>query len=144
MRSVLRRPKLSSRSQLYQPPRSTPNCTSHGHTRAGGASIVTAIVALRVPPGTSSAPGNGRRTSSSVAPQRSSRGLDVPGVDVEELVAAAATTDRPSLCAQATVVAQRTRSDALHAARAQLLGELASDLAKGAGPFQGSPQSISR
>ena len=70
--------------------------------------------------------------------------VDVPGVDVDELVAAAATPDRPSLRAQATVVAQRTRSDALHAARAQLLGDLASDLAKGAGPFQQSPQSTSR
>jgi hypothetical protein len=67
--------------------------------------------------------------------------VDVPGVDVDELVAAAATPDRPSLRAQATVVAQRTRSDALHAARAQLLGDLASDLAKGPGPFQGSAQS---
>ena len=70
--------------------------------------------------------------------------VDVPGVDVDELVAAAATQDRLSLRAQATVVAQRTRSEALHAARAQLLGDLASDLAKGAGPFQRSPQSTSR
>jgi hypothetical protein len=74
MRSALRRLKSSSRSQLYQPARSTPICTSHGHTREGGASIVTAIVALRVAPGIRSAPGNARRTSSSVAPQRSSRG----------------------------------------------------------------------
>ena len=70
--------------------------------------------------------------------------VDVAGVDVDELVAAAAAHDRPSMRAQATVVAQRTRSDALHAARAQLLGDLASDLAKGASPFQRSPQSTSR
>jgi hypothetical protein len=70
--------------------------------------------------------------------------VDVTGVDVDELVAAAVTHDRPSMRAQATAAAQRTRSDALHAARAQLLGELASDLAKGTGPFQRSPQSTSR
>ena len=63
---------------------------------------------------------------------------DVTGVDVDELVAAATTQDRSSLRAQATAVAQRTRSDALHAARARLLGDLASDLAKGASPFQPS------
>lgn len=55
--SALRRPKLSSRSHLYQPPRSTPICTSHGQTCEGAASIVTAIVAVRSPPGMSSAPG---------------------------------------------------------------------------------------
>jgi hypothetical protein len=68
------RPKLSSRSQLYQPARSTPIWTSQGHTAEGGASIVTAFVALRVPWSMMSAPGNGRRSSSSVAPQRSSLG----------------------------------------------------------------------
>ena len=36
--------------------------------------MVVAIVAPRLPPGTRSAPGYGRRTSSSVAPQRSMRG----------------------------------------------------------------------
>ena len=74
IRSALRRPKLSSRSQLYQPPRSVPICTSQGHTLLGGASMVTAIVAVRTPPGTRSAPGNGDSSSSSLAPQRSSRG----------------------------------------------------------------------
>ena len=69
--------------------------------------------------------------------------VDVAGVDVDGIVTAAATHDRPSMRAQAAVVAQRTRSDALHAARAQLLGDLASDLAKGASPFQRSPQSTS-
>ena len=57
IRSALRRPKLSSRSQLYQPARSVPICTSHGHTRAGGASIVVAIVALRGRPESNPRPG---------------------------------------------------------------------------------------
>jgi hypothetical protein len=65
--------------------------------------------------------------------------VDVPGVDVDELVATATTQDRPSLRAQAVAVAQRTRSDALHAARAQLLGDLASDLAKGRRPIPTIP-----
>ena len=66
--------------------------------------------------------------------------VEVPGVDVGELVAAAATHDRNAIRAQATIVAQRTRSDALHAARAQLLGDLASDAAKGVDPFRRVPQ----
>jgi hypothetical protein len=49
--------QLSRRSQLYQPARSAPVCTSQRHTLAGGASIVTAMVALRSPPGMRSAPG---------------------------------------------------------------------------------------
>ena len=68
--SALGRPPLSSRSQLYQPARSQPICTSHDHTVDGGASIVTAIVPPRLLDGISSAPGNGAATSSSVAPQR--------------------------------------------------------------------------
>src|SRR5271157_3632572 len=74
MGSALWCPKLSRWSQLYQPPRSAPICTSQGHTCDGGASIVTAIVALRVPPGMSSAVRYGLFTSSSVAPQRSMYG----------------------------------------------------------------------
>ena len=66
--------------------------------------------------------------------------VEVPGVDVGELVAAAATHDRKAIRAQATIVAQRTRSDALHAARAQLLGDLASDAAKGVDLFRRFPQ----
>jgi len=65
--------------------------------------------------------------------------VDVPGVDVGELVVVATTQDRPSLRVQAAAVAQRTRSEALHAARAQLLGDLASDLAKGAQPIPTLP-----
>jgi integrase len=42
---------LSSPSQLYQPARSHPICTNQDHTVDGGASIVTAIVPPRLPPG---------------------------------------------------------------------------------------------
>jgi hypothetical protein len=57
IRSALRLPKLSSQSQLYQPARLAPICTSHGQTWAGGASTVAGIVAVRFPPETRSAPG---------------------------------------------------------------------------------------
>jgi hypothetical protein len=74
MRVSLGIPPWSRRSQLYQPARSQSICTSHGQTWDGGASIVAAIVAPRLPPGTRCAPGWGAATSASVARQRRSLG----------------------------------------------------------------------
>src|ERR1700730_9486434 len=42
---ALGRPRLSSRSLLYQPARRQPTCTIQGQTASGGASMVIALVA---------------------------------------------------------------------------------------------------
>jgi hypothetical protein len=48
---------LSSQSQLYQPARSPPICTSQGQTLSGGAGRNVTIVAPPSGSGTSSSPG---------------------------------------------------------------------------------------
>jgi hypothetical protein len=61
--------------------------------------------------------------------------LDVAGVDVDALVALGREQGRKALHAEGRHVAQRTRSQAITRARAELLAHLASDLAKGVAPF---------
>ncbi len=61
--------------------------------------------------------------------------LEVSGVGVDALAELARREGRDALRAEARQVAQRTRSQALAVARRELLGDLASDLAKGMGPF---------
>ena len=79
--------------------------------------------------------------------------LDVADVDVDALAERAQRDGRDALRAEARSVAQRTRSQALVAARRELLGDLASDLAKGTepceqagtgGPRPGTPQPSDR
>jgi hypothetical protein len=59
IRFALGLPLLSSQSQLYQPARSPPICTSQRHTLSGGAGRVVAMVAPPSGSGTSSSPGVG-------------------------------------------------------------------------------------
>ena len=66
---ALGRPKLSSKSLLYQPARRQPTWTSHGQTAAGGASMVIALVDLNWAWRKSSSPGSDAVTSAVVAPQ---------------------------------------------------------------------------
>jgi hypothetical protein len=61
--------------------------------------------------------------------------LDVAGLDVDALVDLWARHGRDQRHADARHVAQRTRPQALASARRDLLSGLASDLAKGVGPF---------
>ena len=58
----------STQRAVYQPPRCQPICTSHGHTRAGGAGMATAWLVTTVGRSTSSSPGSGRRRSARVDP----------------------------------------------------------------------------
>jgi hypothetical protein len=62
--------------------------------------------------------------------------VEVAGVDIDELVAIDRREGRQVVLAAAADVVQRTRATALAAARAELLGSLAGDLAKGVGPFE--------
>jgi hypothetical protein len=62
--------------------------------------------------------------------------LEVAGVDVDALVELGRRQGREALHAEARRIAQRTRSQALTTARSELLSDLASDLAKGVGPFE--------
>jgi hypothetical protein len=62
--------------------------------------------------------------------------VGVAGVDIDELVAIDRRDGRQAVLAAAADVVQRTRATALASARSELLGSLASDLAKGVGPFE--------
>ena len=62
-------PPLSMASQLYQPARSLPICTIHGHTRSGGASMVMAWVDVKMASGIIASTGSGQRRSRMVAKQ---------------------------------------------------------------------------
>lgn len=61
--------------------------------------------------------------------------LEVAGVDVDALGEIGRQEGREALHAEARRVAERTRSQALVTARGEVLSHLASDLAKGVGPF---------
>ena len=61
--------------------------------------------------------------------------VEVAGVDVDELVAIDRRDGRQAVLVAAADVVQLTRATALAAARSELLGSLASDLAKGVGPL---------
>ena len=58
----------STQRAVYQPPRCQPICTSHGHTRSGGAGMVTAWLVTTVGWSTSSSPGSIARRSARVDP----------------------------------------------------------------------------